>query len=148
MDVLLYCLEMEDMMDYETLKATSRRKEKNPVERSYSHNVSVEHSDDKSPEQVQKKRKPIARSSTVEGVKGAGSKPIKDASLNVPFVSQPRYHPYEEVYIPPKLNSKPQVKPPIAQKPVQDPSNRKSSVAPTPVPRRTVLVKQPVVTDL
>lgn len=146
MDVLLYCLEMDEMLDYETLKSNMKRK-KSQVERSYSQNASADHPGNKSPEESQKQRKPLARSSTVEGVpKTSGSKPVRDVLSNVPVIPQPRYHPYEEVYIPPKTNPKPQIKPPVARKPHSDSTNR-GSAAPTPVPRRTLSTK-PVVTDL
>jgi len=151
MEVLLHCLEMTDMEDYETLKNANKKEKAESVEVSKSlDGLSLDKSKESGEnDSTKKNRRPIMRSSTVESNKINAPK-LKDVTQNLaPGPRQQRYHPYEEVYIPPKQNAKPQIpKPVVAKKPISEPNGR--SAKPTPAPRKPVPAKQSslTITDL
>nr|CAB3219663.1 active breakpoint cluster region-related protein [Phallusia mammillata] len=142
MDVLLYCLEMNDLPTYEAMKSGPVADIKRPLSQS-SENL-TQQSSDSSPTHPQDKTKPkdsrssLSRSATVDVI---GAPSAISAKTVVPAPSSvQRYHPYEEITI---GQFKSSVKPPVSRKPSAGPK-------PKPAPRRSSLMKptQPVVTDL
>ena len=141
---------MKEMVDYETMKNGKKEKtESVHLSPSFDHS-NAEHTDETDDsDQSKKTRRPIVRASTVESRKSIGS--LAKEVVPPPPLSQQRFHPYEEIYIPPKGNAKPQiVKPTVARKPSVEPNGRGTG-KPTPAPRRPQSTKQqalPIITDL
>ena len=142
MEVLLHCLEMTDLLDYETLKNGNKKDKTDQVEFSRNFDgLSIEKSNENVEQDSSKKnRRPIMRSVTVDSNKTNAPK-LRDVTQNLTPGPRQRYHPYEEVYIPPK----PQVpKPVVAKKPSVEPNGR--GAKPTPAPRKPVSAKSSKVT--
>ncbi|XP_078481148.1 LOW QUALITY PROTEIN: active breakpoint cluster region-related protein [Ciona intestinalis] len=151
MDVLLNCLELEEMVDYDTmLKQQKEDKDKQ---------LSKSQEDLTDGKSIKKSKPPLTRSST-EGSFGS-DKEEKTSSIKqqrsgkvhsgsvvpppTPIPKEQRYHPYEEIYIP-SSTAKPQMKPIVSRKPSSDMQGKPK---PVPAPRKPVKVpKQSVVTDL
>ena len=141
MDVLLYCLELDEMLDYDSMKSNNSSPEKS-LSRSFE-NLSTKTSD------AGAEKAPTFSRSVTDGNLGGGGKPViipkNDVSSNTlvppPPSSQPRYHPYEEIFIPPRTQQPP--KPPVSRKPSVE-----TRPKPKPAPRRSQAPKQTIVTDL
>ena len=140
---------MAEMQDYESLKNGKKKENTEPAEVSknmdgLSLNKSTEGGENDS---TKKNRRPIMRSATVESKTSLPK--LVDVTQNLTPGPRQRYHPYEEVYIPPKLNAKQQFpKPVVARKPNSEPNGRNAK--PTPAPRKPVSTKQSslTITDL
>ena len=145
MEVLLHCLEMTDMQDYESLKNENKKEKSERAEPAPS--VSPEKSNEsRENDNAKKNRRPIMRTSTVDSNKTNVPK-LRDVTQNLTPGPRQRYHAYEEVIFPPKFNTKPQIqKPVVARKPSTEPNGR--SAKPTPAPRKPIPAKPAVTTDL
>ena len=144
MDVLLYCLEMEEMLDYDSLKNDNKKEKADQSEVSRVENLSLDLPSENDKNNAAKKiYRPITRSATVENRKPPTL--VKDVTANLVPGPRQRYHPYEEVYIPPQPSAKLQTKPVVAAKPSSEPNGRDAN-KPAPAPRRSAQSKQPLVT--
>ena len=86
MDILMFCLQIEEIPEHDQLK------------RSFSRD-----------ESISKNFKGLSIEPTAScGVFASPKSPIMPPT-SPPASSQHRYHPYEEIYIPPKRNAKPQI---------------------------------------
>lgn len=144
MDVLLYCLEMNDLPSYDVMKSGGVSNTKRPLSQS-TDNLLAQQASETSPTHntetppAIESRNSLIRSATVDVMGSTGSVSAKTV---VPAPSNmQRYHPYEEITIGQfKTPAKP---PPVSRKPSAGPK-------PKPAPRKSSLMKpsQPVVTDL
>ena len=88
MDILMYCLQIDEIPDYDVLKRSLSREETT----------------------VLSQNRLLPQPMDSEGAANLTSSP-KEFSAK-PVSPQPRFHPYEEIFIPPKQNAKPQIVPP------------------------------------
>jgi len=156
MDVLLYCLELNEMPDHPSLTAAdsqdspkSTANDKRRLSQS-AETLSGAKSPDSSPthdaEAKTETRGVLTRSVTVDGIEGPqkSDRPkVSSKTVVPPPAPQQRYHPYEEITLTSVSFKNPSAKPSVSKKPSTGPK-------PTPAPRKSSVIKhpQPVITDL